>query len=203
MPSRSPAMPTDPPSSPELWILRHGETEWNRDERLQGRLDSPLTARGVAQARAQGRILAGCLPGTVRVLCSPAPRALRTAELALAGLGLRVETDPRLQEIDLGRWAGRTLPELRAEHPDLGKATDPHLWKFIAPGGETLDQMAHRVRGVLDGLDGPTVIITHGVTSRLLRCMVLGRPLTDLAGVPGGQGVIHHIRGGMARVLVA
>jgi len=194
-------MPVEPPTMPELWILRHGETDWNAEERLQGRLDSPLTSRGLDQARAQGRILAACLPGRVRVIASPAPRALRTARLALGGLGLTIETDERLLELDLGRWAGRTLTDLRTESPDLRKATDPHLWKFLAPGGETLGQMAGRVRPVLAGLHEPTVIVTHGVTSRLLRCMVLGRPLTDLSIVPGGQGNVHHIRNGKARVL--
>jgi probable phosphoglycerate mutase len=188
---------------PELWVLRHGETEWNRQARLQGRLDSPLTATGVDQARAQGRLLAAHLPGAVRVVCSDAPRAMRTAEIALEGLNLSVETDPRLAEIDLGRWQGRTLEDLRAEHPDIARATDPHLWKFTAPGGETLGQMAARIEAVLEDLTGPTVLVTHGVTSRLLRCIVLGLPMTDLAAVPGGQGVVHHIRDGKAQILSA
>ncbi|WP_420398096.1 histidine phosphatase family protein [Nioella sp.] len=188
---------------PELWVLRHGETEWNTEERLQGRLDSALTSTGLDQARVQGQILKSCLPGAARVISSDAPRALRTAEIALAGLPLSIETDSRLAEIDLGRWQGRTLEELRAVHPDIARATDPHLWKFSAPGGETLGQMAARVQAVLEGLTGPTVLVTHGVTSRLLRCIVLGLPITDLASVPGGQGVVHHIRDGKAQILTA
>ena len=189
---------------PELWVLRHGETEWNAEERLQGLLDSPLTETGIAQAEAQGRLLAAAgLPDGVRVLSSPAPRALRTAEIALAGLGLPIETDPRLVEIDLGQWQGLTLSELRAANPAIRKASDPHLWKFLAPGGETLGQMAGRVGALLDTLEGPTVLVTHGVTSRLLRCIVLGLPIADLTAVPGGQGVVHHIRDGQARVLTA
>jgi len=188
---------------PELWVLRHGETEWNAEMRLQGQLDSPLTETGLVQARAQGRILAAHLPGGVRVLSSDAPRALRTAEIAVAGLELVIETDPRLAEIDLGLWAGRTVQELHGDHPDLTKATDPHLWKFLAPGGETLGQMASRVRAVLDSLTGPTVLVTHGVTSRLLRCIALRRPITELASVPGGQGVVHHLCDGQAHILTA
>jgi len=188
---------------PELWVLRHGETKWNAEARLQGRLDSPLTETGLDQARAQGRILTARLPGPVRVLCSDAPRALRTAEIAIAGLDLPIEREPRLAEIDLGRWQGQTLDALRADHPEIARATDPHLWKFTAPGGETLGQMAARVQAVLDGLTGPTVLVTHGVTSRLLRCIVLGVPIADLASVPGGQGVVHHIRDGKANILTA
>ncbi|MGI3184153.1 histidine phosphatase family protein [Nioella aestuarii] len=188
---------------PELWVLRHGETEWNTEERLQGLLDSPLTAVGLDQARAQGRLLAAHLSGPVRVISSDAPRAMRTAEIAVSGLGLVIESDPRLAEINLGRWQGRTVQELRAEYPDIARATDPHLWKFGAPGGETLGQMSARVQAVLEGLTGPTVLVTHGVTSRLLRCIVLGIPVTDLASVPGGQGVVHHIRDGKAQILSA
>ncbi len=193
-------MTRDMADLPELWILRHGETEWNASGRLQGRLDSPLTETGLRQAEAQGRILARDLPGAVRVISSPAPRALRTAEIALPGRS--VETDARLEEIDLGRWQGRTIDELRAENAGIRAATDPHLWKFTAPGGETLGQMADRVTLVLRGLEGPTVLVTHGVTSRLLRCIVLGLAIIDLTAVPGGQGIVHHIRDGQARLLL-
>jgi probable phosphoglycerate mutase len=196
-------MPPARTDFPELWVLRHGETEWNAEARLQGQLDSPLTETGRNQARAQGRLLAAHLPGPVRVISSGAPRALHTAEIAVAGLDLTIEIDPRLAEINLGRWQGRTLADLRADHPEIARATDPHLWKFAAPGGETLGQMAARVGAVLEGLTGPTVLVTHGVTSRLLRCIVLGLPVTDLASVPGGQGVVHHIRDGKARILSA
>lgn len=188
------------PDLPDIWVLRHGETEWNAAGRMQGRLDSPLTVTGLAQAEAQGRILARELPHDgVRVLSSPAPRALRTARLALDGR--KVACDARLEEIDLGRWQGRTIDDLRAENAEVRAATDPHLWKFAAPGGETLGQMADRVQSLLLELEGPTVLVTHGVTSRLLRCIALGMAITDLAAVPGGQGIVHHIRNGRARLL--
>ena len=189
---------------PELWVLRHGETEWNAEERLQGHLDSALTPTGLAQARAQGDILARAgVPKDARVLSSPSPRALRTAEIAVNALGLPIETDPRLMEIDLGQWQGMTLAELRAANPSIRAAPDPHLWKFLAPGGETLGQMAARVEALLDELTGPSVLVTHGVTSRLLRCIVLGRASADLSSVPGGQGVVHHLRDGSASILTA
>ncbi len=185
---------------PELWILRHGQTEWNAEERLQGRLDSPLTPLGLRQARAQGAILRRVLPGHARVLCSPASRAWRTAKIALADLALRPEPAPALQEIDLGRWQGRTVAEIRGENPHL-PADDPHLWKFDAPGGESLPQMEARLKDLLHVLTGPTVLVTHGVTSRVLRCLALGRPGRELSQMPGGQGVVHHLWDGRARVL--
>ena len=185
---------------PPLWVLRHGQTEWNVEGRLQGVLDSPLTATGIAQAKAQNVILRDVLGQDVRVLSSPSERAWRTAEIAIEGLSLTITPDTDLREIDMGEWTGRKIDDLRTAHPDIG-GDDPHLWKFGAPGGETLDAMTRRVARVLDRLDGPTVLVTHGVTSRLLRCLVLGRPAAELSALPGGQGVVHYLENGQARVI--
>jgi len=185
---------------PELWVLRHGQTEWNVAGRLQGRLDSPLTETGLDQARAQGVILARLLPGPVAVLASPSGRAWRTAEIATRGLGLTVRPEPDLREIDIGAWQGRQVDEIRATLPG-DQVADPHLWKFNAPGGERIEEMTARLTGLLRRLKGPTVLVTHGVTSRVLRCLVLRRPVAGLAALPGGQGVVHHLRDGVARVI--
>ncbi len=187
---------------PELWVLRHGETEWNAAGRLQGGRDSPLTALGLAQAKAQRSILQEVLPRGVAAWSSPAPRAMRTAEIALDGLVDDILAKPGLVEVALGAWQGRQIEEVFAEHPDLA-AGDPFLWKFSAPGGERLTEMVARVEAALARLDGPTVIVTHGITSRVLRCLVLGVPVEDMAILPGGQGVVHHVRDGHAEVLRA
>lgn len=184
---------------PELWILRHGQTEWNVAGRLQGRLDSPLTDTGRAQAAGQGRILEGLVPAGAVLVSSPSPRARITAEIALPGVP--VVLDSRLAEIDLGQWQGQSLPDIMAMHPEIAAEPDPHLWKFNAPNGESLPEMEARVRSFLDDLTGPTVLVTHGVTSRLMRCLILGLPVTAMSRVPGGQGVVHHVAGGVARVL--
>ncbi|WP_135504714.1 histidine phosphatase family protein [Roseovarius aestuariivivens] len=190
--------PDQPLRLPELWILRHGQTEWNVEDRLQGRLDSPLTAQGMAQARAQGSILrSAALPHDLRVISSPSGRALHTARIAADGLGPLIETDPALFEIDLGAWQGRRVAEI----PEAQEARDPHLWKFTGPGCERLEEMAARLTAFLAALDRPAVIVTHGVTSRMLRCLALGRALEALGSVPGGQGVVHHLRQGTARVI--
>ena len=188
-----------PMTLPELWILRHGQTEWNVAGRLQGLLDSPLTETGHAQAAAQGRILAGILPREVAVISSPSPRALTTGRIAMPGQ--EITQDPRLSEIDLGAWQGHSLSDILATHPEVEAETDPNLWKFHAPGGESLPEMEARVRSFLADLSGPSVLVTHGVTSRLMRCLILGLPVTALSGLPGGQGVVHHLRDGVARVL--
>ena len=184
---------------PELWILRHGQTEWNVAGRLQGLLDSPLTDIGRAQAAAQGRILARAAPADAMVISSPSPRAMTTASLAMPDR--QVTRDARLTEIDLGQWQGRALADIEAAHPEITAETDPNLWKFNAPGGESLPAMEARVRSFLVDLSAPAILVTHGVTSRLMRCVILGLPVTGLSDLPGGQGVVHHLRDGVARVL--
>ncbi len=190
------------PKLPELWVLRHGETEWNRAGRLQGQLDSPLTQTGMAQARAQGHILMrfGLPPGT-SLVTSPAGRARRTTEIVNEILGLEVQIDTALVEINMGIWQGETVTSLSNAQPGLPIENDPHLWKFEAPEGETLQDMTARVRKALNRLQGPTVIVTHGVTSRLLRCIALGLNPEALSSLPGGQGIVHHVKDVKASVL--
>ncbi|MEM6899253.1 MAG: histidine phosphatase family protein [Pseudomonadota bacterium] len=189
---------------PDLWILRHGETEWNAAGRLQGRLDSRLTRRGEAQARAQGRVLqqAG-LPEGIEVRVSAAGRARRTADIALAGMDWPVTIDPDLVEVGLGDWQGLTQSDIRRTYPGFDLASDPHLWKFIGPGCETLPEIVARAHRVLKNLRGPSILVTHGVTSRILRCLVLGLPPERLSALPGGQGVVHYISEGRAQLLTS
>jgi probable phosphoglycerate mutase len=185
---------------PPLFILRHGETEWNREGRLQGHLDSPLTHLGRAQAARQAAILARVLPRGARALTSDSLRARETARIALRGLALPVDADPRLREVALGAWQGLTIAEVRAGADGEGPR---HAWKFEAPGGERLDALAARAAAVLAEIAGPTVIVTHGLTSRVLRCLALGLPPEALEEVAGGQGVVHVIEDCAARVLAA
>lgn len=184
---------------PPLFILRHGETEWNVAERLQGRLDSPLTQLGLRQAGMQRVLLTEGLPPAAVALSSPSPRALRTAEIALQDRP--ITCDERLMEVDLGDWTGRTLAQIRALRPDPTAGGDPHLWKFHAPRGERLAGMVTRCTALLADLTGPTVIVTHDITSRVLRCVALGLPPEALSQVPGGQGVVHRIENGRAEML--
>ena len=180
------------PSHP-VFVLRHGETEWNFDERMQGRQDSPLTPRGRAQAKQQGAILSaiGLSDGT-SFRSSPQGRSRITADIACAQHGPIID-DPDLMELGLGKWEGRRVPEMEAEAPDLFK-TKGLFWKFHAPGGESYDDIEQRCKNVLVRLTGPTVLITHGVTSRILRVLALGRAKSDYAALSGGQGVVYEIR---------
>lgn len=186
---------------PPLFILRHGETEWNRAGRMQGHLDSPLTPLGRAQAARQNAVLRRVLPANASAVSSDAARTVTSAEIALDGLAVPLRIDARLREVALGQWQGLTLAEIEAGWGWLTEGRDPMEWKFDAPGGETLAALAARAGAVLAGLDRPTVIVTHGLTSRVLRCLALGRPPEDLGKLPGGQGVVHVIEGGASHTL--
>ena len=182
-------------SHPELFVLRHGETEWNVEGRLQGALDSPLTVEGRKQAVRQAAILQGTLL-TAPIFTSPQGRALETAHIVAQQTGAELFESPLLREISMGDWDGKLVSEVAPDAPD-----DPVLWKFEAPNGERLHDLKARLVVFLKGLDGPAVVVTHGVTSRVLRAMVLGIPENALAAMPGGQGVIFHLRDGVYQKL--
>ena len=185
---------------PEIFVLRHGQTEWNLAGRFQGRLDSPLTETGRGQALTQAEILAARAGGhaDLSAYCSPQPRALRTAEIALAPLGLMPAQDPRLCEISFGVWEGLTFDQIAMDWPDHVSHADfdGFEWQFQSPGGEDFDQMRQRVTEFLDHLSGPSIIVTHGITSRILRGVWLGHQGNEIAGMPGGQGCVYHLRDG-------
>jgi len=189
---------------PELYILRHGQTVWNREKRMQGDLDSPLTAQGVAQARAMGALLRaeGVTATSHAVYSSPLGRALHTAELAL-GIGrAAIRADRRLAEIGVGGWTGLTRAEIVAATPALSMATPLLDIYRAAPGGEPFARLWDRAAAVLAEIAGPAVMVTHGITARVLRAVAMGKTLADLPALPGGQGVVFRIRDGRHETLI-
>lgn len=178
---------------PPLYILRHGETEWNAQNRLQGRFDSALTAVGRAQAQAQRGILATRDLTGFTALTSPQGRAFHTASIALAGLVDGISTDPRLSEIGIGDWAGAQRDALMAQTPDARDSYD--LYEH-APGGEGFAALHARCSAFLSTLTAPHILVTHGITSRMLRLIVLGQGIEALRDMAGGQGVVFYLAQG-------
>ncbi|WP_051520913.1 histidine phosphatase family protein [Rubellimicrobium mesophilum] len=189
---------------PELLLLRHGQTEWNREGRFQGARDSRLTELGCAQAAAMGNVLRelGVGAESYMALTSPQGRARDTARLALGPLGLGAGDDPRLVEIGMGDWTGLTRADIDGRWP--GPPDEP-LFDFYCrcPGGETFTDLAGRAEEVLAGLDRPTVIVTHGITLRVLCALALGLPVEEGGRLPTRQGSVHRIAGGRMEVLEA
>ena len=189
---------------PPIWAMRHGETEWNRAGRLQGHDDSPLTETGEAQAREAGARLAAVLAGEALRLVSPSGRAQATARLVFGPAPF--ETDAQLLEIGTGAWTGQSMTDLTARHPELFAAATAYDWYDHAPGGETLAGVASRCEGFLAALPGrargrPVVIVTHGITLRVLRAQALGLTVADEMGLRFPQGAIHHIHNGRADLI--
>ena len=186
-------------SYPELYILRHGETEWNAQNRMQGWLNSPLTQQGQMQAARQYEILRGRDLNGFQALSSPLGRCVQTAGIAVAPLITEVRTDARLREIGVGDWQGQVRTELIWEGDQLNGPDGPLGMYAAAPGGEGFEVLSRRCVDLLGALEGPTVLVTHGITSRMLRMMIMGHSWDDLAtmaALPGGQGVVYHMKDG-------
>lgn len=184
-------------TTPPLYILRHGETVWNAEKRMQGRLDSPLSAKGRRQAITQNSILRACnLTGFV-AFSSPRSRAFHTASLALDGLLPRIETDARLGEIGVGVWEGLLRSEIPSIHPADGTEEGTLAFYERAPSGEGFAALKSRCSGFLSELSSPAVLVTHGITSRMLRLILLGLEMSEIGSLPGGQGVVFHVGNGV------
>lgn len=186
---------------PDLLILRHGETEWNRAGRMQGEADSPLTDLGRAQAGAQGRLLDQFGIGGWDICSSPQGRSLETARIALQDQPTQINQDHRLAEIMLGTWSGVSRVEIMRQAPHLFELDDNLIWYDHAPGGEGLEALYTRAGAFLAERTGPTVVFTHGITSRMLRCHALGLDPSAFAELPGGQGIIYHLVDGQQKCL--
>jgi len=153
----------------ELYLVRHGETEWSRARRHTGRTDVPLSPAGEAEARALGAHLDGL--EVDRVLASPLARATTTA--GLAGFGERLETTRALLEFDYGDYEGLTTPQIRAGRPGWD------LFRDGCPGGETAGAVAERARRLVAELadrDGRVMLFGHGHQLRILTTCYLGLP---------------------------
>jgi broad specificity phosphatase PhoE len=185
---------------PDVLILRHGETEWNLEGRMQGDRDSALTETGRVQAERQGAILRGIGVDGWPWFSSPQGRAMTTARIAARGLAVEIVPDARLREIGVGGWVGLLRGEIMARNPQLF-GTDGLGWYDHAPGGEGLKALEQRARAFLQSLTGPAVIVTHGITSRVIRCVAQGLPVEAFDRLEGGQGVVFHIRKGESRLL--
>ena len=157
---------------PEIVLVRHGETEWSRDQKHTGRTDVPLTETG----REQARLLAKALQQWrfSRVLSSPLGRARETCELA--GLGARMELRDELMEWDYGAYEGRTTRDIRTERPDWS------LWRDGVPEGESAAHVGARVDRIIDELRASqedVAVFAHGHVLRVATARWLGLPPTE------------------------
>jgi broad specificity phosphatase PhoE len=128
-------------------LIRHAQTVWNREKRIQGQSDSRLTPEGKLQASRWGKILEQF--SWHRLLSSDTGRALATAEIVNACLKLPLTVDSRLREQDWGQWVGKTVPQIEAEAPQVLGMQVNAGWDFCPPGGESRLRVLKRSQKVL------------------------------------------------------
>jgi broad specificity phosphatase PhoE len=178
-----------------LYLVRHGETHWNREQRLQGTIDVPLNSAGVAQARRLADHFA-----RIPIMCivsSPLVRASATAAILAEACACPHTTDARLREIDHGTWSGRTLPDLGQCFPSLVKDEQLLPEAFAVSWGEPLLAVYRRASEALDDLldayGGQSVVVVgHGVTLAAMWCAATGLEMARLHEClpPNAGGVV-------------
>ena len=189
-----------------IYLLRHGETVWNRAGRFQGQGDAPLTAEGVAQARAMGQRLAQEELAGARLISSPLYRAWQSAVLVAEALSLdphTIEFEPRLMEVSFGDWEGLTREEIKANDLDKWRARKADIWNHAPPGGESFAQTEVRVEDWLNAHRDkePLIAVSHGLTSRVLRGLYLGIRGPDVLRYSVRQTELYRLSGGQVETL--
>ena len=181
-----------------LIFMRHGETAYNAEHRLQGQRDIPLNARGREQARSVGRTLGALIGAEIEQLeaqgafiASPLVRARETMEIARDAIGLppgRYRLDGALKELSFGVWEGLTWPEIEARDPRGVRARRKDKWNFAPPGGESYAMLAERLRPWLSGLTGDAFVVSHGGVARALMTLTAGIAPAKAADASIAQG---------------
>jgi broad specificity phosphatase PhoE len=180
-----------------LYFIRHGETDWNAEGRLQGQRDIPLNDLGRVQAEEAGLILKGLHPQPEDLdwWVSPLTRTRETAERARAALGLHptyYRTDERLKELTFGRWEGMTWKEVRRSDPAGAARRERDKWGAVPPDGESYAMLLERVRSFIEGLDREAVIVSHGGVARVM--------MAALGGYAEARACVEEIRQGQVLV---
>ena len=185
---------------PVIYYIRHGETEWNADGRLQGAQDIPLNDLGRKQAAAAGAILAdlfardGRSETSLGFVASPLGRARSTMELVRGRLQLQPDQyaiDIRLREIGYGEWEGSTLQQMQAQDPDVFARRQADKWTVPPPGGESYAEVQARVSDWYSQLTADTVAVAHGGTARALMVALGIETPNSVADLTIEQGAVY------------
>lgn len=166
----------------KLFIVRHGETNWNREGRFQGQMDIPLNEKGLEQARMTAERFRGY--PLEAVYASPLSRANVTGQMIARAAGCPVIDDRRFMEINHGAWEGTTTAEVENNYGDLLRQwkSEPHLVTMPGPGGESLADVQRRtvagVEEIIGRHRGDLLLSTHDAAAKTVICHYLGMPLS-------------------------
>jgi broad specificity phosphatase PhoE len=184
---------------PVLYFVRHGETDFNVAQRLQGQYQTSLNAHGRQQAAHSGKLLKDLFvrdrfqAGDFDYVSSPLNRARETMEIVRGVLGLdptAYDTDGRLMEISYGVWEGLTLAEVKEREPGVLERRERDKWDFAPPGGESYRDVAKRVAEWYASVTRDTVVTAHGGTARVLMANFHILPDEEATHAEVGQGVV-------------
>jgi broad specificity phosphatase PhoE len=176
-----------------IYFVRHGETDWNAEARLQGQRDVPLNDFGRVQAEEAGARLSELVPRyeDLDYVASPLGRARETMERLREALGLHpasYRTDDRLRELTFGAWEGLTWSEVRQRDSRGARARDADKWGFVPPKGESYEMLAERVAPFLGDITRDTVVVAHGGVARVLLALLGHVPRDEAPRVDIWQG---------------
>lgn len=166
-----------------LYLIRHGQTDWNIEGRWQGQADVPLNQHGREQAEKIARELAG--EGIKAIYSSDLSRARQTAQAISTTTGLSIHFDPRLREIHQGDWQGMLVSEIQARYGEKFRQRKENPLAVAPPGGETVMQVQGRVvAAVEDIVHGHPVervaVVSHGFALAVIQMHYLRRPIEDV-----------------------
>jgi probable phosphoglycerate mutase len=190
---------------PDFYFARHGETDWNREQRYQGTRDIPLNRVGQLQADANGVLLRELLerdgkdPASLNWFASPLSRASETMDRMRAAFDVPLPPvihDRRLVEISFGALEGRLHSEINREQALAPGMRDASYWSFRPERGENYDDVAVRLLEFARDLTQNAVVVAHGGVLRVLRHLVEGTERAEVLNWPPPQGVIAHFSGG-------
>ena len=160
---------------PLIYFVRHGQTEWNAERRIQGQIDVPINETGRAQALRNGSVLAELIGDGSRFgFCVEVPllRTRQTMEIIRDAMGLSptdYRTDDRLKKVFFGTWGGMTMEEVAQNDPENYARRQADFWHVAPPQGEIFRDFYARVMDWLEGMKHDAVVVAHGGVSRCLR----------------------------------
>jgi len=194
-----------------MYLIRHGQTEWNRAGRMQGVLDSPLTEMGVTQAEAIGQKLKTLVtdPAVLSFIVSPLGRTRQTAAIIAEILGFpeeRVVFDDRVREMSWGEFDGFTRAEIEADHPGLLGRREEFKWEFQFPGGESYAAASYRLADWLkareDNLED-LIVVAHGAAGKVLRGLYEKLSPDEILGLEEPQDAFFRFQNGSVEKISA
>lgn len=174
-----------------IYLIRHGEISATKPRRFIGRTELPLTSHGREQIVSLGQMLAW-QRSFEKIICSPLSRCLESGEILSANLGIKVETEEGLSEIDLGDWEGLTVADVMSRFPGEYEKRGESLLSYRPEGGESFSDLQGRVLPallrIIEETSSVTAVVAHAGVNRVLLCHILGLSLEKMFQLPQDYG---------------